>query len=501
MTYVKPEALEALERRLLDVHGRRQIRKSFEAWCRHKLSDKDQAPAKHHLLIINEVEKFLEDPDLDVLLFHAPPGSAKSTYISHLLPPWYLARYPQNNVLFATHSGDFAARWGRKVRSEITNETDVLGIGINPQNAAADQFSIVEGGEYYSVGAGVGISGFRADLGLFDDLFGNREDAWSDTIRQKRWDWFTDDFGARLKPKAKRIGINTRWHETDVAGRLVEQIEKGHIRGRVVDIPAIAGDGDPVGRKPGDYLWDEPDGYDYSRFLRDRQRETSPMMWAALFQQRPAPEDGDYFKAEWLRPYTTPPDLATLRTYIGCDFAVTADGGDYSVICVVGVDPEGRMFLLDLWRRQASSDEWVEKLCDMILQWKPQAIAQETGQIRAGIGPFLTRRMRERRAYAYTEVFPTRGDKSVRAQSIRGRMALEGLHVPAGALWYPAVRSELLSFPAGRHDDIVDALGLVGQLLDRMLSGEKPQVPEPPGNMSGYAPFVAPSRLDDWKAW
>jgi predicted phage terminase large subunit-like protein len=501
MTYVKPEALEALERRLLDVHGRRQIRKSFEAWCRHKLSDKDQAPAKHHLLIINEVEKFLEDPDLDVLLFHAPPGSAKSTYISHLLPPWYLARYPQNNVLFATHSGDFAARWGRKVRSEITNETDVLGIGINPQNAASDQFSIVEGGEYYSVGAGVGISGFRADLGLFDDLFGNREDAWSDTIRQKRWDWFTDDFGARLKPKAKRIGINTRWHETDVAGRLVEQIEKGHIRGRVVDIPAIAGDGDPVGRKPGDYLWDEPDGYDYSRFLRDRQRETSPMMWAALFQQRPAPEDGDYFKAEWLRPYTTPPDLATLRTYIGCDFAVTADGGDYSVICVVGVDPEGRMFLLDLWRRQASSDEWVEKLCDMILQWKPQAIAQETGQIRAGIGPFLTRRMRERRAYAYTEVFPTRGDKSVRAQSIRGRMALEGLHVPTGAPWYPAFRSELLSFPAGRHDDIVDAIGLVGQLLDRMLSGEKPQVPEPPGTASGYAPFVAPSRLDDWMAW
>jgi predicted phage terminase large subunit-like protein len=154
-----------------------------------------------------------------------------------------------------------------------------------------------------------------------------------------------------------------------------------------------------------------------------------------------------------------------------------------------------------LWRRQASSDEWVEKLCDMILQWKPQAIAQETGQIRAGIGPFLTRRMRERCAYAYTEVFPTRGDKSVRAQSIRGRMALEGLHVPAGAPWYPAFRSELLSFPAGRHDDIADALGLVGQLLDRMLSGEKPQVPEPPGNMSGYAPFVAPSRLDDWKAW
>jgi len=108
---------------------------------------------------------------------------------------------------------------------------------------------------------------------------------------------------------------------------------------------------------------------------------------------------------------------------------------------------------MDLWRKRASSDEWVEKLCDIILHWKPQAIAQETGQIRAGIGPFLTRRMRQRRAYAYTEVFPTRGNKSVRAQSIRGRMALEGLHVPTDAPWYPAFRSELLSFPAGRHDD------------------------------------------------
>jgi predicted phage terminase large subunit-like protein len=105
------------------------------------------------------------------------------------------------------------------------------------------------------------------------------------------------------------------------------------------------------------------------------------------------------------------------------------------------------------------------------LHWKPQAIAQETGQIRAGIGPFLTRRMRQRRAYAYTEVFPTRGNKSVRAQSVRGRMALEGLHVPTDAPWYPAFRSELLSFPAGRHDDAVDALGLVGRLLNKMANG------------------------------
>ena len=99
------------------------------------------------------------------------------------------------------------------------------------------------------------------------------------------------------------------------------------------------------------------------------------------------------------------------------------------------------------------------------------------------------------------EAFPTRGDKGVRAQSIRGRMALEGLYVPIKAPWYPAFRSELLSFPAGKHDDIVDALGLVGQLLDRMQSGQKPHKPEPPADVSGYVAFRAGPSIDDWKAW
>ena len=70
----------------------------------------------------------------------------------------------------------------------------------------------------------------------------------------------------------------------------------------MISIPAIAETNDALGRKPGEYLWDDPDGYNYGAFLRARQKETSPMMWAALYQQRPAPEEGDYFKAEWLKP-------------------------------------------------------------------------------------------------------------------------------------------------------------------------------------------------------
>jgi predicted phage terminase large subunit-like protein len=139
---------------------------------------------------------------------------------------------------------------------------------------------------------------------------------------------------------------------------------------------------------------------------------------------------------------------------------------------VVGIDPEGRMYLLDMWRKQASSAEWIEAYCDLVLKWKPIGWAEEQGQIRAGVGPFLDKRARERKAYVVREQFPTRGDKAVRAQSIRGRMDMEGLYVPMNAPWFPALRSELLSFPAGKHDDQVDALGLIGQLLDKMISGK-----------------------------
>lgn len=376
----------------------RTIRRSFIEWARFKGFE----PAEHHRLIIEEIERFLGS-DEDVLLLFAPPGSAKSTYVSILFPSWYLARHPQNSILAATHNIEFAERWGRRVRNDVELDGQTLGIKLAGDNKAAVRWALESGGEYYGVGAGVGISGFRADLGLGDDFFGSRDDAYSETIRQKRWDWYLDDFSARLKPGAKRILMNTRWHEEDVAGRVLEQINKGTIRGRVISMPAIAEEGDLLGREVGEYLWDDPSGYNYASFLRARQRESTPMMWSALYQQRPAPEEGDYFKAAWLKPYDKAPARETLRIYGGSDYAVTADGGDFTVHVVIGLDPEGRMYLLDLWRSQTASDEWVEAFCTLVKEWKPVGWAEEQGQIRAGVGPYLDRRQRERQAYVYRE--------------------------------------------------------------------------------------------------
>jgi predicted phage terminase large subunit-like protein len=171
---------------------------------------------------------------------------------------------------------------------------------------------------------------------------------------------------------------------------------------------------------------------------------------------------------------------------------VSADRGDYTVHLVLGLDPKNRMFLLDLWRQQASTNVWIEAYCDLVKKWKPQFWAEEKTQITSGVGPFISTRSIERQAYTNREQFPTRGDKAVRAQSIRGRMELLGLYVPAAAEWLSDLRAELLAFPHGKHDDIVDALGLCGQLMDRFTPGRVAKKPETRAFDGGYVP-----RIDD----
>ena len=103
---------------------------------------------------------------------------------------------------------------------------------------------------------------------------------------------------------------------------------------------------------------------------------------------------------------------------------------------VVGVDPDNRMYLLDLWRTQASSDVWIEAWRDLVRKSRPASWAEEQGQIISGVGPFLQRRAIERQAYTCREQFMSRGDKAVRAQSMRGQMAMLGLYIKQGALWF-----------------------------------------------------------------
>jgi predicted phage terminase large subunit-like protein len=298
---------------------------------------------------------------------------------------------------------------------------------------------------------------------LIDDPFGSMADARSEPARKNVHDWFSANY-SRLEKNGKIILINHRMHQDDLTGRLLAQQAAGGDQWTVVELKAVSSEGEA--------LW--PDKFDREALARIRANTTA-QDWAALYQQEPTQDVGSYFKEDWLFPVLDLPPRGALNVYGASDYAVTSNGGDYTVHVVIGIDPTRRMFLLDLWRQQTSSNVWIEAWCDLVTKWKPAFWAEEKTQITSGVGPFITARARERQAYTSREQFPTRHDKAVRAQSIRGRMELDGLYVPARATWLPDLKAELLAFPTGKHDDIVDALGLVGQLLDKFSAGIRPQ--------------------------
>lgn len=417
--------------------------------------------AAHHKQIAEQLER-VERGEIDRLMLLVPPRHGKSELASIRWPAWFLGRQPHRQFLSVSATAELAADFGRAVRNVINSPEyrAVFDTTLAEDSQAKGKWHTKDGGVYYSLGVGGSVLGRGGDAILIDDPFGSMREARSELERKNVFDFYTGTLYNRLMPGGAIVVINHRMHEDDLCGMLLSQQAAGGDTWEVVKLPAIS--------ESGEALW--PERYPVETLERIR-KNTYPRDWAALYQQDPAPEEGDYFKAEWLKPVDKFPDRATMRVYGGSDYAVTADGGDYTVHVVVGIDPEGRMYLLDLWRKQASSAEWIESFCDLVLKWKPIGWAEEQGQIRAGVGPFLDKRARERRAYVVREQFPTRGDKAVRAQSIRGRMDMDGLFVDQRAPYYASLRSELLSFPAGKHDDQVDALGLVGQLLDKMISG------------------------------
>ena len=323
---------------------------------------------KHHLVWLDCLQR-VEDGEIKRLMGLMPPGSAKSTYTSILFPVHVMGRFAGSQVIVASYGAELPRKWGRKARSIVRQKifSQIFRTALSKESAAADEWALANGSEYMGAGVLTGITGNRADGVVWDDLIKGRDQADSQVMRQKTWDAYFDDLLTRKKPNAWEIGITTRWHEDDIAGRILPEGyagESGWIAGRdgnrwyVVCIPAEAERADDVlGRKAGERIWPEwftPDHF--TPFKRN------PRTWSALYQQRPAPEQGDYFKAEWLRAVEKVPPREHLRIYGGSDYAVTADGGDYTVHVVVGLDAEGRMYLLDLWRRRAAADEWVEAL-------------------------------------------------------------------------------------------------------------------------------------------
>lgn len=441
---------------LLQELHRRQCRASMTAWSTEALAPAGFLPAAHHRLMIAELEAIARG-DNDRLMMFLPPGSAKSTYTSHLFPAWWFCRHPRSAIIAASHTMELAEKNGRTARNYILGNTDALGYGVRDDSSAAARWHTTAGGEYLGAGVGKAIAGFRADLGLLDDLVASREEADSERQREKTWDWYRDDFLTRLKPGARRVLIMTRWHPDDVAGRILDAEAN---RWRVLTLPALATDeNDPLGRAVGEPLWSD-DEYGYGETLRTKREEAGERGWWALYQQSPRPLEGSLFKTAQVRTIEAEPAGRGTTIVRAWDLAATAQTGSRDPDWTVGVKlmrtPEGRFVVLDVVRLRGGPDEVEEAVVNTAHQDGAAvriSLPQDPGQAGKQQVLYLTRKL----AGFTVESSPETGDKATRAAPVASQVNVGNLDVVA-APWNRVFLDEITGFPNASKDDQVDAL-------------------------------------------
>jgi len=465
------------QRSAQEILERRKLRSDLISWARY-ISKKrwDQEPAKHHLILLEKLQAVS-----DGILLHSktgkpcsrlmvlmPPSSAKSRYTSVIAPPWFMQRRKACNILACSHSADLIETFSRQCRNIVESEELVLGYRLAEDSRAIKEWSTDGLGSYYCSGVGAGLSGRRADYAIIDDYIGLEEDADSKLIRDKQWAWYHADFSPRIKPGGVRIIVANRRHEDDLVGRLLACEADDW---EVIKLPYFAEEGDPLGRAVGSRLWPEYFNEETDREVLSKPARTQ----AGLYQQRPAPEEGDFFKKDWLVTYTRDEYDALMRLepriYGAGDWAVS-ESKDANRSCFGGaaLTPDGLLYILpDIFWKTSGPKETVDAFIQFLKRRSPMNFWSEKGHISKAWGPFLQERMREEEVYSViTEVTPSKA-KDIRARAIQGRMSMLRVRFPGFAPWWEAAMHELLSFPGGKADDFVDFIAHLGMGINGMV--------------------------------
>jgi predicted phage terminase large subunit-like protein len=462
---------------LLEIQSRRYAKKSLvEFSVRNGF-----IPAKHHQLIIDYLEK-LERGDIQNLLIQTPPGAAKSTYASMMFPSWFLGRNPKMNVIAASHTMELAERFGRKVRGMVASPDfkEIFGFGLSTESAAAGRWETEKGGEYFSVGVGGSVTGRRGDLIVIDDPIRGREDADSTTMRDKLWDWYRHDLLTRIKPGGKQVLAMTRWHEDDIAGRILEREAEKWTTLKLEMINTR--EDDPLDRAVGETLW--PEWFTMEMIERAQQ---DPRGWSSLYQQNPVPDGGGEFKKNWVEYYDNAPNLKNVAPIILVDPANQLNKrADYTAIWVIGVGGDENYYVLDIVRDRLNLADRVDTIFRLHRKWKARVVRYEKYGMQSDID-YIKIEM-DRRSYRFKiqEVGGTRIKKEDRIRRLipyfrDGKMIFprEFNYTETSGRTTDLVRvfieEELAAFPVSKHDDLLDSLSRLaepGLVIPRFIPEE-----------------------------
>jgi len=474
-------------------------RDDLRRFCR--LVAPNYQPAAHTDYLIDRLQALEQRTGKRKLMVFMPPQVGKSYHVSQRFPAWYMGRNPSHDVILASYASELAESHSRAVRDLMSEDVYPFDVDVAPDNSAAKLWASTGGGKMRAAGVGGGLTGFGANLAIIDDPFKDREEADSQTIRDKVWGWYQDVLRTRVRADGLMVLMLTRWHEDDLAGRILAGEDASEWE--VVVIPAIAEESDLLGRPVGEAL--QPVGYgspaEYARQLPSVARgETSSRSFAALYQQRPAPEEGGMLKRSWMQRWASlPPSRVDERgnPYAGPWMVIqTVDsawdegvGHDYSVIATWGTDGVDR-FLLNIWRKRVEYPDLKAAIRKEFTtaQWRPRAIFVED----AANGRPVIQELK-RTGLPVIGRKPV-GSKVSRLDAVTPWFESGHVYVPSASEWVDEWITEHLLFPNVKHDDQVDttssALGeiatIVGRTRGTMPMDVRGGQPEIPANASAF---------------
>lgn len=436
-------------------------------------------PARH-LRAIDERLCAIERGEIDRLMIFQPPRSGKSMLTSEHAPAWYLGRHPDRRVILCSYGAQLASNWGRKARNVLeAYGPSVFDVHVASTSKAADHWNIEgETGGMNTAGVGGPITGFGADLLIIDDPLKDAEEAGSEVIRAKQIDWWQSVARTRLMAGGAVVLMQTRWHELDLAGWLLEDMRHGGDQWEVLSLPAIAEEEDQLGREEGDALW--PAKFPLEELERTK-RALGGYYWAALYQQRPVPAGGAVFKRSDFRYFAEDPehDLYVMKgaqgepdrpvgrgycyRFVTCDPAFSdKETADYTVMALWGVTPWMDLLLLDLERVRFD----MENIASVIRRYyelhHPTDVRVESKAYGAKVIDELVRQG--------LPILPLEADtnKVTRALGAVPRYECHAVYHRAGAPWLYDYEKELLAFPNAQHDDQVDAYSYAALALPQL---------------------------------
>ena len=431
----------------------------------------------HHQLMADKLQA-VQEGKIKRLIISCPPRSGKSELVSKYFPAYCIGKNKNDTIIQVSYSGDLAIDFGRQVRNIVASqnfENIFPGTKLAEDSKSKGKWNTNGRGAYSAVGVGGALTGKGARILIIDDPIKNREEAESKLIRENVWNFYTSTARTRLTPDGAIIVVMTRWHQDDLAGKLIEQDGKSW---EIINLPAVAENDEEwfvpswnknYLRTTGEALWKD---YFTKEVLDGIRADIGPYDWQSLYQQNPISGATQEFTPEMFQYVDRPPDRNECDIYITFDTAVSQKTtGDYTAATINHVN-EHNIWHIDSRRSRSSPQEVVKMLFELNEKYQPVAIGIEKTIYFDVILPFLRAEMMKRNVWL--NIVPLKHNqqrKELRIRSLLPRYNNNGIKHVKGRT--TDLEEELLQFPKGKHDDSADSLAYQSQIAKAFVADRK----------------------------